>query len=243
MAARRNRRGLSPRARILFVGQSPCSSHRVEGFRMATTTNRRSTSRAKAPDSIVVRYELHELPTAQHKAGLAGLLLQIDSMNERRQHGARIPEPPHILERGRTYAEIRFTPDSVQALFDDLYAAEWVEIKSREKWSNKPPKRTEEVEVATPDGGTRREKWYIYDVVRPSGPFLARYTSDGKEVWHKLWQDMLLAIPRGKPTTRGPFNARAAGRSTPRGAAGWHALVAEDDARRKVRHPAARLSG
>lgn len=210
---------------------------------MATTTNRRSTSRAKAPDSIVVRYELHELPTAQHKAGLAGLLLQIDSMNERRQHGARIPEPPHILERGRTHAEIRFTPDSVQALFDDLYAAEWVEIKSREKWSNKPPKRTEEVEVATPDGGTRREKRYVYDDYRPTGPFLARYTSDGKEAWHKLWQDMLWAIPRGKPTTRGPFKERANGRSTPEGPAVWDALVAEADARRKGRYKTLGLSG
>jgi|GEM_PF-454642 len=210
---------------------------------MATTTNRRSTSRAKAPDAIVVRYELHELPTAQHKAGLGGLLLQIDSMNERRQHGARIPEPPQILERGRTYAEIRFTADSTQALFDDLYAAEWAEFRSREKWPNKAPKRIEEVEVATPDGGARREKWYIYDVVRPSGPFLARYTSDGKEVWHKLWQDMLLAIPRGKPTTRGPFNARADGRSTPEGAAVWNALVAEADARRKGRYRTVGLSG
>ena len=38
---------------------------------------------ATQPESITIRYELYELPTAQHKAGLAGLLLQIDSMNER----------------------------------------------------------------------------------------------------------------------------------------------------------------
>ena len=78
------------------------------------------------PESITIRYDLHELPTAQHKAGLAGLLLQIESMSERRAVGAlpRECQVPEVVEHAVSFARIRFTKRSVQDLFDDLYAAQ-----------------------------------------------------------------------------------------------------------------------
>lgn len=206
-------------------------------------TNRSAKSNTTGPEAVVVRYDLHALPTAQHKAGLAGLLLQIESMNERRRHGATLPEPPQVLDLGPTHAEVRFTAESTQALFDDLYDAEVVEIRVKNKWSGKPPKRIEEVAVRDDGGRTAKEKWFIYDVERPTGAFLARYTDDGKEVWHKLWRDMLWAIPRGKPTTRGPFKARAAGEPTREGANVWKALVADEKARRKGQRRTVEVAG
>jgi CRISPR-associated protein Cmx8 len=137
------------------------------------------------PDSIEVRFDLRELPTAQHKAGLAGLLLQIDSMAERRAAGLVPPETrvPEIVHRSAMAALIRLTSRSVQDLLDDVYAAEVVEVRSSKRWPGSSPRR-EELNPSPGPGESRR--WFFYDVIQPSGPFLRRYTDDGKEAWHKL---------------------------------------------------------
>ncbi len=168
--------------------------------------------KAIQPESITVRYDLYELPTAQHKAGLAGLLLQIDSMNERRAAGALPPifELPSIVDRTSSYVTIRFTERSIWNLFDDLYDAEVVEQDRKQKQQNKEPKYTKEVDA--PDaasGKLRKEKRYVYDAVRPVGSFLGRFTDGARKDWHKLWRDMLLTIPRNQDATLGPYKDMA----------------------------------
>lgn len=188
----------------------------------------------KQPDAVTIRYDLHELPTAQHKAGLAGLLLQIDSIAERVEHGALPRDTPLVAVTARcpTSAELCFTSASVQVLFDDLYAA-----KSVEKWTptwdakrEKKPKRVEVVEVTDKKGKKSKQKRHFYDDAEPLGLFLWSFTDGGKEIWHKLWRDMLWAIPRAKPTTRGPFNARAEDKPTKEGTDAWGDLLGHDTA-------------
>ena len=64
-----------------------------------------------APGELLLEYHLHDLPTAQHKAGLAGLLLMSESMKRR-----KIPDIPEALNVTATGATIRFTAASLQAL-------------------------------------------------------------------------------------------------------------------------------
>ena len=216
-------------------------------MRRAVAKKRATT--AAEPESIRVKYDLHDLPTAQHKAGLAGLLLQAESMRER---GLPADSIPQVDVTGGATAEAVFTEQSIRGLFDDLYDARIVETRSATKWSGKPPKREETVaETVSPADGaelvepgvedgaslatkgkSKPKRWFIYDVVQPQGHFLRRFTDDGKEIWHKLWHDMLWAIPRGKPTTRGPFNDRAEGKSTGEGEAVWRELLLMDNAAR-----------
>jgi CRISPR-associated protein Cmx8 len=186
-------------------------------------------TRAMSPDTITIRYDLHELPTAQHKAGLAGLLLQIGSMKERITENALSEnvQVPVVEEMSAASAQVRFTAQSVQDLFDDLYTGKVVDVRSATKWQGVTPKREELIPDPKP-GGPRR--WFYYDVVQPVGAFLRRYTDDGKEHWHKLWRDMLWAIPRGSPPTRGPFKDRAEGRSTKEGVENWSTLVSHEQA-------------
>src|SRR5262249_31115300 len=84
------------------------------------------------PESVEVRYDLRELPTAQHKAGLAGLLLQVESMQERRSAGLLPADVgiPDIVDRSSTGAVVRLTRCSVQDVLDDLFSAEVVEVRS-----------------------------------------------------------------------------------------------------------------
>ena len=54
---------------------------------------RKPDTKAAPGASVTVKYDLFDLPTAQHKAGLAGLLLQIESMK------ARVDAAGEVLKR------------------------------------------------------------------------------------------------------------------------------------------------
>ena len=164
------------------------------------------------PESVEIRYDLHELPTAQHKAGLAGLLMQIDGMQERKDAGIYAPdlELPALVERRPTRVRIRLTEKSVLNLFNDLYDAEVVEQRRKQKAKKKEPNAIVEVEVKdATTGRIKKEKRYIYDAIQPLGSFLSRFFDDGKASWLKLWRDMLFAIPRNQDATMGPFKDMA----------------------------------
>ncbi len=68
--------------------------------------------------TLYLEYDLFELPTARHKAGLAGLLLIIESMKRR-----RMTTIPVIRKLTPTSVYFAFTRKSMQVLFDYLYAA------------------------------------------------------------------------------------------------------------------------
>lgn len=179
------------------------------------------------PASVSIRYNLLDLPTAQHKAGLAGLLLEVESMRER----GLLPESiPQVDLLDPMTAEATFTETSLRGLFDDLYDAKKVLKESSSKWAGAAP--VEQKDKLDSETG-KTKKVFVYEIVEPQGYFLRKFTDDDKETWHKLWRDMLWAIPRGKPTTRGPFNKRAAGESSGVGETIWKELLNMEKAKSK----------
>ncbi len=180
-------------------------------------------TRAEPITSVTIRYDLFDLPTAQHKAGLAGLILQIRSMEERaKKGGPPLPEAvPTIDAVTTTAATVTFTEKTVQGLFDDLYDAQVVEVAVKSKWPGKPLKREEVVEETDKQGKKKQCKRFI----QPRGHFLRQHLPDGEGVWLKLWRDMLWAVPRGNPQARIPFDERAAKESCKEGKAAWKGLV------------------
>jgi CRISPR-associated protein Cmx8 len=200
----------------------------------------------RAEGSVRVRYDLFDLPTAQHKAGLAGLILQIRHM-EQPERGFAPEQVPVIEEFSPTSATVRFTATTVQCLFDDLYDASVERVRVKSKWQGADP--IEIVEEDESDGATgevKKVKKFVYEVVQPRGRFLRQHLPDGMDVtkdWHKLWRDMLWSIPRGVPKTRIPFQERAANRPCREGAAVWQDLVAVEKARQKNGFFAAEVAG
>lgn len=182
-----------------------------------------SSVRAKSaePESVTITYDLFDLPTAQHKAGLAGLLLQIDSMRERNR-----PAPTYRFDDNActTKVYITFTRDTCNSLFDDAYDAELVEAKSKSKWQGAELVRMEEA-VEEVDGKRKVTKLFVYRVTQPTGHFLKGCLRNAPDVWLKLWRDMLWTIPRGNPQSREPFEQRAAGQTCKEGPAAWGDLL------------------
>ncbi len=152
---------------------------------------------------LTLNYNLYDLPSAQHKAGLAGLLVLIETM--RRRGIEPLPEARCI---GEYQAELVFTEKSMQAVCDDLYDADFVEMSSKSKWPGKAPKRIEDIQVIK-DGKEKKEKRYIYDGVQPKGQFLQTLFPDADGVWVKTWRDMLWGVLRAQPKTRGVYEERA----------------------------------
>lgn len=172
----------------------------------------------KQADRFILSYDLFSLPTAQHKAGLAGLLLMIDSLRER-----KIEPLPSVEGISPTEVRVSLTQSALQSVFDDLYDSERVEVPVKVKWPGKEPKRTDEVVVEI-DGKSKREKRFVYDAVSPRGAFLQIYFPDGNGLWVKLWRDMLWSTLRGIPKTRLVYEERADSKPSSLAAGYWSTL-------------------
>ncbi|NJL03044.1 MAG: type I-MYXAN CRISPR-associated protein Cmx8 [Spirulinaceae cyanobacterium SM2_1_0] len=166
-------------------------------------------------EQLELHYELAELPSAQHRAGLAGLALLVDYLRdepwfEERQDrdGAEIE-----LEVEDYAATLRCNLEGLVALFDLTYAAQ----PDRRSRVQKPKKfeNTEEVEVTDKKGNTKTITRYVYWTEIPKGAFLPELDpshENGSGVWIKLWREMLWQIVRGVPATRKPYQNRVAPR-------------------------------
>jgi CRISPR-associated protein Cmx8 len=156
-------------------------------------------------NEVVLDYNLFDLPTAQHKAGLAGFLIMIESMKRR-----GLNTLPEILELSANRTTISVTKESLQAVFDDLFDAEIIEVKVKNKWQGKKPKRIDEV-IVVREGKEKKEKRFVYDVLQPKGLFLQTFYPDADGCWLQIWRNMLWNILRAQPATRGVYEERASG--------------------------------
>ncbi len=173
---------------------------------------------------IVLNFDPHVLPTAQHRAGLAGLLIGIKSLERR----GREPRPEVTVDRHGT-VELGLTEESLQTLFDCLYAATsetvWVpKVRTNRKTGQpvEPLDRRERVEEKT-GGKPKVIEEYAYPQVVPAGLPLQDLGMPAH--WLKLWRDIIWNVLRAIPTTRGPYEARAVGKPAKDAVEAWKAII------------------
>lgn len=172
-------------------------------------------SNPTAIEPITVEYHLSELPTAQHKAGLAGLLLQIEYMRQRDEGSDNPSAIPRVVKRAATSATIEFTAETTQSLFDDVYETA-IEPGDPERQPRKHKKTKQtipwhsraEMEIKDKKLGTKKLQGYVYLAFIPRLGALLQHIGD-KPKWMKLQRDMLWSIPFGNEQTRIPFEQRA----------------------------------
>ena len=177
-------------------------------------------------DTIRLTYDPFALPTTQHRAGLAGFLVLIESM--RRRDLKPIPETS-ITEDGSAIIEI--SPASLQVVLNDLYDAKLVEVTVKAKRRGQEPKRTE---TKIEEGSGRSQKLYVYDQLVPKAAFLESLGMP--EPWLRLWRDAVWSTLRGIPRTRIPYQERCNGRDTPGAAKAISALRRSHKDRQQGEH-------
>ncbi|OJH33952.1 type I-MYXAN CRISPR-associated protein Cmx8 [Cystobacter ferrugineus] len=172
---------------------------------------------------MVLHYQLGELPSAQHRAGLAGLVLMLQHQQPGPERGVA-----RITQLGEVRASFEFDLEGLRWLFDELYAAgmeERAESKARE---GQPPLREEERESKDEKGKVRLKRYFIYEAPVPRAGLLLDLdpTANGRSGhWVKLWRDMVWQTLRGVPASRLPFENRAAGKPTSDAEDAWNALL------------------
>ena len=196
----------------------------------------KQTSLQLETDVLVLNYSLSELPSSQHRAGLAGLALMVRWLHlfeAWKQDGAAICEIVNLSDRGLT---LRINPLGLQALFNEVYGASWEEQERTQVLKNARTKevipylREEEKDGVDKKGNPTKKKVYIYQVVVPKGAFIADADPEGdRGKWIKLWRDFLWSILRGVPATRSPYESRANGNYTDDADKIWKELLQPDE--------------
>ena len=149
-----------------------------------------------SPDPLNLTWSLGELPSAQHRAGLAGLVLMLRWLERKRV--VRGVAEIEAIDAGSL--SVRLDAEGLAALFDEVYGATRVTVErpGKEPWTQ-----------VVPAGGPLQD----WDPI-----------SEADHGWTKLWRDMVWRVPRGVPAQRTPFNRRAARETTADAAQAWAGL-------------------
>lgn len=205
---------------------------------MAKTTRKQIAT----VDVLNLDYQLAELPSSQHRAGLAGLVLIIRWLEGQREFTEKVKNGAickltRLDDKGAT---LELNQTGLEYLFDEIYDASLEEqernqlLKKRTKEVIQPLREEEKEETDPKTNKTKTKKVYIYPVVVPKGSFLSDpsydKSSDGKNgLWIKLWRDMVWSILRGLPATRKPFEARAEGQYNDDAIKVWQQLIQPEE--------------
>lgn len=166
-------------------------------------------------ETIELAFDLLTLPASQHRAGLAGLLVLVESMRRRRL------EPLPNLSQRETAVRLVLTEESLGTMLDDLYDAVWEERRSDGKPKGSKIRNVTSVETVDERTGRQRTA-YTFENVAPRAEFLTALGLPAS--WLKLWREAVWATLRGVPKTRAPYEERADGQRATDAARWWGVL-------------------
>lgn len=181
---------------------------------------------------VQLTWSLDELPSSQHKTGLAGLVLMLRWLS--RKPRAQKRGVLRLVKVDSSSATVELDLEGLAWLLDETYAAEMVEVERDVPWKGTPHLRIVEREVVDPkkvDKKTgkpivKQQKKYVYRVVQPQGALAADSDPQGLDgPWIKLWRDFVWGVLRAVPATRAPYNARAEGEESDDAEDAWLALT------------------
>ncbi len=163
-------------------------------------------------ETVEVSWSLAELPSPQHRAGLAGLAMMVD-------YACRFPRAPdaviETLKLDENSFKLRINWKGLETLLDRTYAADLVEEESRKLRKDKNKNEIEPIarrmkEIKDKKGNPKAIEVFIYEIVRPQGAMLAELSPSGDEGrWIKLWRDWLWNTLRARSKQRNPYERRA----------------------------------
>ena len=84
-------------------------------------------TKTKGSEIVKLEYQLHQLPSSQHRAGLAGLILKIQWLQQQVTFKKSVDAVCEIIHLDTNKATLQFNLAGLTALFRSLYSASFEE--------------------------------------------------------------------------------------------------------------------
>ena len=186
----------------------------------------------KNKNLVTLKYVLSQLPSSQHRAGLAGLVLMIRWSQKQLEFKNLANAKLKVTDLDADTVTVQFNLAGFTALMKAHFSAAFEERERSKKRANSKQKyRTIKRQVCNPNTGKTKETiFYIYtdivpqgDLVRSFEPISLRDSPSQSEVglaepidsnnlvWTKLWQEVTWAVLRPRHNQRLPFTAMVNG--------------------------------
>jgi CRISPR-associated protein Cmx8 len=173
----------------------------------------------EVPSVLTIRYDLNELPTSFERAGLAGLVLHVQHMQDKLQGGIyRIRD---LSDSGIT---LELDQSGLTEAFDDLYGSTLIEKRYGKAQISKnggEPPTVLRTEPRLNKAGKEIGCWYVYSSTEPSGSLLSVLPAPWLKLHRTFVWDYLYHHPRQKIA----FENRARGLPNKDSFDEWSALV------------------
>ena len=146
-------------------------------------------------EALTLKYNLAELPSSQHRAGLAGLVLMIRWLqNEPDKKGVC-----EITELDRTSATFQVDQEGLQFLFDKVYAAQLIEEPINKPWEKKLSKKDLKQESISINMTSSIPDFFETSPnLIPFGKLLFDGRKEVCELWEEIWKKVISKTLRGK---------------------------------------------
>lgn len=170
---------------------------------------------------LTFEYNLAELPSSQHRAGLAGLVLMVDWLKGEFEKD-EIDSEKVICRRidlNETKAVFEINQVGYKYLFDKVFGY----FRKSEDKEKKPEGKTAKFIEKIVDDKTI----YTQFILRPQGAFLADYDPTNQRndgIWIELWRDMFFEVIRPDYNPKSHFNNREDGKENTDETALWKNL-------------------
>ncbi len=190
-------------------------------------------NKTQTPDLVTLEYEITELPSSQHRAGLAGLILKIQWLQQQEAFKASVDAVCGIIHLDPEKATLQLNLAGLTALFRSHYSASFEEreqLKPRKKGSQDLRIIQREIYDEKTDL-TKLTDIYIYQDIVPQGHLIQSFdpTANDTQIWTKLWQEATWGILRPTDRQRIPFKAIVDGADPPEIEKVWKLLLKRPD--------------
>lgn len=164
---------------------------------------------------VTLKYTLSQLPSSQHRAGLAGLILFIRWLQEQPEFKSLVDAELRVTDLDVDTVTVQFNLAGFTALMKAHFSAAFEERERSKKRANSKQKfQTIKRKVPNPDTGkTKLTTFYIYTDIVPQGDLVRSFEPANSQnlVWTKLWQEVTWAVLRPRDKQRLPFQAMVKG--------------------------------
>ena len=160
---------------------------------------------------VKLEYVLSQLPSSQHRAGLAGLILIVWWLQKQPELKSSVDAELKVTDLDANTVTVQFNLAGLTALMKSHFSAAFEEREGQKKRTNSKQKfKTIERQVG--DSDTDRSKltsFYIYTDIVPQGDLVRSFepANSNNLVWTKLWQEVTWTILRPRDKQRLPFKA------------------------------------